>query len=528
MSSPPGTECIRLSKHILYCVLSSVSSPLLAMDDSSVFQRRLAAALQTMDPAWRSAFIDYEKLRKQVKKIVFLQQQQQQQEAAHTGAAASSSASVTSSPSHSSSSSSSVASTPSAANARTNKYHSLFHASLQLEMAQMNSFFLSRTTACTKLFDELGLDHSAIQHQQVHPIATLTFAKVLLDTFPQQATLVLSPLLVQQAGQTRMEVLEPRQIALFKRLLHLCYEIDQLRKYVLINHAILWKVIKKYDRHAGQDTQKAFLQLLTAFDFSGDKCSALVVRAQFVSARLLQQDTDERKGGTCPICLRAPMVDALSLSCSHAFCFTCLLHQPTFWQCCPICRREDEWDPHMLSIESVMSDSIVHCISTVKESASPTQARTPVAPIAPSSQASLSPSAVVATALNSTGVNGALQALPPFLQQALLSAVSSAAMAAVSAIKNGGGLAAAALAQKDDQNNVIQAAVNAAIQAQMGQLTALASPKQRATSNGRHSLDTPFTPQSTLSSASSALSPTVSNTSPVSVDDSNLSPSAFL
>ena len=508
------------------------------MDDSSVFQRRLAAALQTMDPAWRTAFIDYEKLRKQVKKIVFLQQQDTTHpaNAQQLNSNASASSSANSSPALSSASS--TASTPPATTAsvtaahhkqRTNKYHQQFHSSLQHEMQQMNGFFLSRTTACTKLFDELGLDHAAIQHQQVHPIATLTFAKVLLDTFPNNALLILNPLLVQQAGQTRMEVLEPRQIALFKRLLHLCYEIDQLRKYVLINHAILWKVIKKYDKHAGQDTQKSFLHMLNAYDFSGDKCSQLVQRAQYVSKRLLQQDVDERKGGTCPICLRAPMVDALSLSCSHAFCFTCLMHQPTFWQCCPICRREDDWDAHMLSVESVMSDSIVQSISTMKESASPLHARTPTATSSGASNASLSPSAVVATALNSSGVNGALQALPPFLQQALLSAVSSAAVAAVSAIKNGGGLAAAAAAQKGDQNNVIQAAVNAAIQAQMGQLTALASPKAHHSPNGRRSSDTlPCTPTSTtFSSASSVLSPT-SNTSPVSVDDNNLSPSSFL
>ena len=495
------------------------------MDESSVFQRRLAAALGTMDPAWRSAFIDYEKLRKQVKKIVFIQQQE-------TNSTGSASSSANTSPALSSASS--VASTPTGASSvlssmhqkqRSNKYHQQFHTSLQHEMTAMNTFFLSRTTACTKLFDELGLDHAAIQHQQVHPIATLTFAKVLLDTFPNNALLVLNPLLVQQAGQTRMEVLEPRQIALFKRLLHLCYEIDQLRKYVLINHAILWKVIKKYDKHAGQDSQKSFLHMLSAYDFSGDKCSQLVQRAQYVSKRLLQQDIDERRGGTCPICLRAPMIDALSLSCGHAFCFTCLIHQPTFWQCCPICRREDDWNPHMLSIESVMSDSVTQRISTVREMVSPVRNRSQSAA---SSTITLSPSAVVATALNSNGVNGALQSLPPFLQQALLSAVSSAAVAAVSAIKNGGGLAAAAAAQKGDQNNVIQAAVNAAIQAQMGQLTAIASPQAHHTPNGRLSGDSmPFTPTSTSSSASSVLSPT-SNTSPVSVDDSSLSPSAFI
>ena len=507
------------------------------MDESSVFQRRLAAALQTMDPAWRSAFIDYEKLRKQVKKIVFLQQQEAHNTAtSHTAASTPASApssansspalSAVSGPTSSGSVSLGALGLRHQSVQRSNKYHQQFHSSLQLEMQQMNVFFLSRTTACTKLFDELGLDHAAIQHQQVHPIATLTFAKVLLDTFPSNALLVLNPLLVQNAGQTRMEMLEPRQIALFKRLLHLCYEIDQLRKYVLINHAILWKVIKKYDKHAGQETQKAFLHLLSVFDFSGDKCSELVHRAQYVSKRLLQQDVDERKSGTCPICLRAPMVDALSLSCSHAFCFTCLLHQPTFWQCCPICRKEDDWDPHMLSIESVMSDNVTQCISTAREHGSPLHGR--AASIA-SSGASLSPTTVVATALNSNSVNGALQSLPPFLQQALLSAVSSAAVAAVSAIKNGGGLAAAAAAQKGDQNNVIQAAVNAAIQAQMGQLTALASPKAHHSPNGRHGhADTPFTPTSTVSSsASSLLSPT-SNTSPVSTDDSHLSPSAFL
>ena len=503
-----------------------------------MFQRRLAAALQTMDPAWRSAFIDYEKLRKQVKKIVFLQQQQLQQDTASSSnaqavntAAASQSANTSPALSATSSPMSTPPATYSALSAthhkqRTNKYHQQFHSSLQHEMQSMNTFFLSRTTACTKLFDELGLDHAAIQHQQVHPIATLTFAKVLLDTFPNNALLVLNPLLVQQAGQTRMELLEPRQIALFKRLLHLCYEIDQLRKYTLINHAILWKVIKKYDKHAGQDTQKSFLHMLNAYDFSGDKCSQLVQRAQYVSKRLLQQDVDERKGGTCPICLRAPMVDALSLSCSHGFCFTCLLHQPTFWQCCPICRREDDWDAHMLSIESVMSDNIVHCISVAKENASPMHARTPTAT---TNGVALSPSAVVATALNSSGVNGALQSLPPFLQQALLSAVSSAAVAAVSAIKNGGGLAAAAAAQKGDQNNVIQAAVNAAIQAQMGQLTALASPKPHHSPDRRRSSESvPFTPVSTTSSSASSVMSPASNTSPVSADENSLSPTAFL
>ena len=487
-----------------------------------MFQRRLAAALQAMDPAWRSAFIDYEKLRKQVKNIVSLQQQEASTHNADTPCASSPPTVAMSSVSFPSpfASASSNPSSVLVANRhkqRINRYHQQFHTSLQLEMQQMNTFFVSCTITCTKLFDQLGLDHVGIQHQQVHPIATLAFAKVLLDTFPSSALLVLNPMLVQRADQTRVEALEPRQIALFRWLLHLCYEIDQLRKYCLINHAILWKLMKKYDKHTGQDTQKTFLHTLNAFDFSGNKCSELVHRAQCVGKKLLQQDVDEKRGGACSICLRQPMADALLLSCAHGFCFTCLLHQPTFWHSCPICRREDDWDAHMLSIENVVSDCMAQCISTAKEEPSPLLSRTPTAANADA----LPCGAVVATAFNNDGVNSALQQLPPFLQQALLSAVSSAAVTAVNTIKNGGGVATT------DQINTIQAAVNAAIRAHMGQLTASSSPKPaQYTSDGWRSNNVlPFTLNSTVSS--SVLS-SGSDTSPVTTNDTNLSPSAFL
>ena len=455
------------------------------MDDSSLFQRRLSASLLSMDPAWRSSFIDYEKLRKQVKKIVFVQQQEAL--SAHTPNPDPQNAPLLT--------------------ARTSKYHQHFHSTLHAECASMNAFFLGRASACTKLFEELGLDHAAIAHQQVHPVATLTFSKVLVDTFPTNAARVLSPQLSHQAASTAMHALEPRQIALFKRFLHLCYEIDQLRKYVLINHLVLWKVVKKYDKHAGQDTQKQFTALLQQFDFSGEKTSELVQRAQFVSKRLMQAEEDERKG-TCPICLRAPMVDPLALSCCHSFCFTCMLHQPTFGVSCPICRREDEWDAHLLGIEGVMSDSVTQCISSPREHASPSLSQPhPLTPLTPT----LSPNTVVAKALQMHGVNSAMRNLPPYVQDALLNAVSSAAVAAVSAINRGGG----GSVPKADSHNVIQAAVNAAIQAQMGQWTALGSPQELSPMGRGGMHDFPFA-QSPSSASLAGLSPV---STPMSLDE---------
>ena len=498
----------------------------LTLDDSSLFQRRLSQALSSMDPAWRSAFIDYEKLRKQVKKIVFVQQQeavqrqqaeaaaQQQQHQQQQQAQAQGQSAAASSSSSSSSSAAVLHAALAQQKARTGRYHSHFHASLQQECLAMNAFFQGRAAACTKLFDELGLDHAAIQHQQVHPVATLTFSKVLLDTFPSNANRVLSLGLSHQAASTSMAALEPRQIALFKRFLHLCYEIDQLRKYVLINHAILWKVVKKYDKHAGQDTAKAFVQLLQQFEFSGEECSRLVGRAQYVSKRLLQSEEDERKG-TCPICLRAPMVDPLALSCLHSFCFTCLLHQPTFGSACPMCRKEDDWDAHLLGIEGIMTDAIVQCVSTPREGPSPSSAT----PIPPGTPTPLSPSAVVARALQMNGVGTALQNMPGYLHEAVFTAASNAAVAAVTALNRGGGAAPTA-----DPQNGIQAAVNAAIRAQMGQWNHLGSMQPRSPHPAANGTDMGF--NSPAASSMPGLSP-VPN--PSALDDgSTLTPAAWL
>lgn len=457
-------------------------------ESSGQFTAKLLQSINQMDPAWRSSFIDHEKLRKQVKKIVFVHNE-------HLNAVNQANQSINNPniTSEEKAQQQSINQTIiSQHQARTNKYHSQFHSMLAQECHQMEGFFNARAAACSKLFDELGLDQPNNLHQAVHPIATLAFAKVLMETFPQHSIYLLHSDLSMRAMQSSINQLEPRQIALFKRFLHLCYEIDQLRKYVLINHFILWKLIKKYDKHTGQDSVRGFLLMLKTYSFHGSTTSKLIVRAQFICNRLLcvnqpnhpspdLRQFNLRKSGACPVCAREPMFDPLSLACTHAMCFECMLHQPSFGSTCPCCSKDQVWDAHLLGIESVLSDRIAQVISVDIDNShaamrpvnglhnsvtTPTSSVNSTQPLNHSLSKELSPAHAVANALSMNGIGNALGSLNPAMQQVVLNAITNAAIAAVKAV--------GATNQPHNQANaleIIQQAVNSAIEKQLGKFT---------------------------------------------------------
>jgi hypothetical protein len=312
------------------------------MDDSSRFLRQLQREQNKLDKLYRNSFIDYERLRKQIKKIVYYEQANHDPTVNHQA----SNPLAVNNPVESSN------------NSRVSRSHQQFWQLMESDLDKLNQFFLSKDESCNQLFDELGLDCVELLDQPVHPLTTVTFAKVLIDTFPAHAGAVLEPAIHQTAAQVNLNELNPPQVALFQRFLSLCFELDQLRKFLVLNYIILWKTVKKYDKHTRSNSTEQFLQQLNNEAFASNKIASLLSRAHTITDRLLnkQFQADKAKGNNvaCPICLN-PLERPLQLSCEHSFCFDCVTKQPCFGTSCPLCKKEQQIAFNNLTIDSILS-----------------------------------------------------------------------------------------------------------------------------------------------------------------------------
>ena len=343
-------------------------------DPSSSFLSKLSSCQSSFDKNYQSQFIEYEKIRKQIKKIVYFEQQQSQY-------------SKNSSNNNNSKEFFEL-------NDRVCRGHASYWLLISNELNKVNQFFNNKQLIINQQLDELALDplpsrpSSPVnnneksttdtnnppplrQYPPVHPLTTVTFAKVLIDLYPSVSSLILESAIYSTAGQVSLCELSPLQIGLFQRFLSLVEEIDQLRKYIVINIIIMWKGVKKYNKHTNRETNETVRELLKKQSFCNKTIELLSKRAQKITDRLLNKnynnnkennnnnnnDSEENNNASvlCPLCNNSINVP-LSLPCSHVFCFNCLLSEPGFGSVCPFCQVESEVDPQSTcSIDTLLT-----------------------------------------------------------------------------------------------------------------------------------------------------------------------------
>ena len=407
---------------------SSLSSPSAAAaaaaaavgpsSSTSLFSVKLQREMSKLpDAQWRAAFIDYQRLRKQIKKIVYYEQEaKQQHEAAARTAdtalhshAASPSQSAPAAEAPSPSSSAAVVGVPSSLSLssahrdRLRKSRDVFWCVLKAEIEKVNGFFSLKEEEANRHFAAVGLDSDS-EHTssggsasglQAAELATdrLVFAKLLLEQHPRAlAERLLPPPLFDSASAVSWSVLPAARVALLTAFLSLCALLDQLRKFVVINYVVVLKILKKYDEYTIRSTKDELSRELSDEPFATSaRLASLLQRAERITFRLLPPIEGQQTGNgqlsqsaaapatsttaaaaaagsqesalpfsasessLCPICHK-PLANPVQLQCSHRCCFNCLAsHTVARSFSCPVCAKQQEFDSLDLGLESVLT-----------------------------------------------------------------------------------------------------------------------------------------------------------------------------
>ena len=135
----------------------------------------------------------------------------------------------------------------------------------------------------------------------------------------------------------------------------LCENLNQLRKFIVLNYLGVIKIVKKHDKNAPHPVADRMIPLLYAQPFYHSlQVAALYSEIDSLSRRGLKAVS--RDDYTCPLCndlLECPVV----LSCSHRFCWKCLSQaaiSTSEHEACPVCRKPQLLDPSNYLVDDLL------------------------------------------------------------------------------------------------------------------------------------------------------------------------------
>ena len=340
---------------------SSAPASAASSSGSSLFTAKLHRELLKMpDAAWRVAFIDYQRLRKQIKKIVYYELEGNSTHKPTTNPPPPSSSTLTtsstqapdvsSSPFAVSASSSAAAASPlpapsgsssppppllpaqsssassssplpptvpsplslpssSAQRDRLRKSRDVFWCVLKAEIDKVNAFFTVKEEEANRQFRAIAMDGpeeprlpSALDTDR------LIFAKLLLTQHPRPlAERLLPPALLHLAATVDWATFPPARVSRVAAFLSLCGVVDQLRKFVVINYVVVLKVLKKYQEYTHRNAKEEFAREVDTEPFlTSARLAALLQRAEAITFRLLYT-SDAAAPGASSADLAPPM-----------------------------------------------------------------------------------------------------------------------------------------------------------------------------------------------------------------------------
>jgi hypothetical protein len=177
----------------------------------------------------------------------------------------------------------------------------------------------------------------------------------------------------QQEQQNQQSVpSQPQWTSRFRSFIEVCQMVDELQRYVIINYAILWRILHTFNKHTQSQVDFHMLSSIIKDPFKATgKLEALIKRTHMLSLHLsgiqpmcpaasnsssknrqLNSSTTSESSFTCTSC-QCPTSVVIRLSCSHTFCLKCALQHPTFCHMCVLCSANQNLDTMYIHVEDV-------------------------------------------------------------------------------------------------------------------------------------------------------------------------------
>ena len=165
----------------------------------------------------------------------------------------------------------------------------------------------------------------------------------------------------------------------------LCDEIDQLRKFSVLNHLAVTKILKKHDKNSRIRLRGAVLPFVTGKDenagpgqpfYTSTALATAFTHAQCVASEIVAALTSSSVATSddysCCICLDVLNMPVV-LSCAHRFCYACLRTASDHEHAaCPLCKKETDLDPANFHIDPVLSRFVdVHFVGHKRDTCQP-------------------------------------------------------------------------------------------------------------------------------------------------------------
>lgn len=183
------------------------------------------------------------------------------------------------------------------------KAHMVFWCVLEAEVDKINNFFVKQEEGCLQKLNVLQLDCKGAFQQGVDPMSSATFIKALNERNPKLAQSILHRKHLEQADSVGIE---ESLYEKFQQFVSLCEELDKLRKYVILNYIAVLKIIKKYDLYTDRNAKDHYLlQLSEEPLFASHTLSICLTRAEGITNKLVKRK-DVKEVQNRPFSLCAP------------------------------------------------------------------------------------------------------------------------------------------------------------------------------------------------------------------------------
>lgn len=160
-------------------------------------------------------------------------------------------------------------------------------------------------------------------------------------------------------------VLSPAQArALLLGAIELSTKVDAFRRFIVLNSLAVVKITKKFDKLFPEAPLKHVVmeELLKAQPFydcaaMDALCGAVAALTDRIMLCVLPDGNFRMSDArvACPICLQREAKSAITLSCKHSFCWSCLSKAAEHrFHSCPLCRKEQSIDPRDYAIDGLL------------------------------------------------------------------------------------------------------------------------------------------------------------------------------
>jgi hypothetical protein len=246
-----------------------------------------------------------------------------------------------------------------------NHLRQTFMSSIGQELNVTLERIYKRFEICKDTFDDLTSQHPTIfkttpsSPRFLQPQYCLTFAYVLWKVVPDIDPDLFPTPMINFIQTLHDDSFDPELVSIFRQFVQLCYEIDQLRKSILLNAVLFWKSVYKYDKHSGSfgDAMDAFLDILSKSIIPVSECVELMLCVRSVYENLIRISSTTPSASmirtTCNHCLK-DVPYSYNLACEHSFCFSCLVKSRYFGKCCSICKEASYLTFQQLNINNLI------------------------------------------------------------------------------------------------------------------------------------------------------------------------------